>query len=411
MRFLTLLTGRPLGLRKLNFGILILLFTVLLYPSRPTLADRTVLKNPSTLYSIELYANGSALWKVTYSVPLLGNEDIRIFEDYADNFTASKEDFLAPFEQQITGVVKQASDMTGRNMSATDFDASATITGTPTVSRGTITYRFLWLGFLDEAENTLYMGDAFEGGLYLYENDSIKVIPPSGYRASFISPQPDAMDGAIVWHGPKNFSSGEPAIQFTSMETKLYLSLLGGEITEGEQVTLKGRIEPPLAVPINITYTRPDGGTHSETVTSSALGLYTSEIVVDEAGTWEVQASWEGNGEYLGCKSEMATLHVKAALNVGTFAPFILLGVAIVAILATWLHRKGKGGLPPPPPESDEERVLSLLRSAGGQMYQGDIGRALKFSKSKTTMVLNNLEARNLIEKEKRGRRYLAKLS
>ncbi|MEM2885758.1 MAG: MarR family transcriptional regulator, partial [Thermoproteota archaeon] len=62
------------------------------------------------------------------------------------------------------------------------------------------------------------------------------------------------------------------------------------------------------------------------------------------------------------------------------------------------------------PPEDDEEKVLALLRSAGGRMLQKEISRQLGFSKSKTTGILNNLEAKNAIEKEKRGRNYIVKL-
>jgi uncharacterized membrane protein len=64
----------------------------------------------------------------------------------------------------------------------------------------------------------------------------------------------------------------------------------------------------------------------------------------------------------------------------------------------------------PPPPESDEERVLELLRASGGQMFQKDIGAALGFSKSKTTAILNSLEAKKIVRKEKRGREYLVRL-
>jgi len=43
-------------------------------------------------------------------------------------------------------------------------------------------------------------------------------------------------------------------------------------------------------------------------------------------------------------------------------------------------------------------------------MLQEDTGRTRVFSKSKTTAILNGLEANNVIEKEKRGRQYMVKL-
>lgn len=388
-----------------------LLFTSLLCFSQVTAVDLTEFTAASTTYRIETYPNCSALWSVTFSVPLSGEGDVERFTAYIQNFTASRLEFLDPFREQILQLVEQASNMAGRNMSATDFDVTAAIISTATISRGTITYRFLWTGFLEGWAPTLYMGDVFEGGLYLYENDSIVVFPPAGYRADFASPKPDASNGEIVWHGPMNFPSGEPSIEFVSMETHLYIEFEGKELTEGDRITIQGRVEPPMAIPVQITYTRPDGRTTSQTVASSDLGLFALEIVVDEPGAWKVQASWGGNDEYLGSESESIALNVGSALNSYALAAIVFVLAALVTALIVWFKRRRPTVKEiPPPPEDDEEKVLALLRSSGGQIYQRDICRTLGFSKSKTTAILNSLEAKAMIVKVKRGRRYLVKL-
>jgi len=385
----------------------IFLFVVLLSFSR--VEATSWIGIASTSYRIELYPNRSALWQITYSVPLLDMEDMALFGEYVKNFTSSKQAFLDSFEQQMAQVVGQAANLTGREMFATNFEAYAMIVSTPTVSRGTITYRFLWNEFLEGSGSILYMGDAFEGGLYLYENESITVIPPSGYRASYISPQPDALNGAITWHGPKNFPSGEPAIEFLSMETKLYIEFLDQEAMEFEQVTVQGRIEPPLAVPILIIYTKPDGNTFNQTVMASISGSFTSKVSIDKAGTWYVQATWGGNREYYGSSSQIASFHARPSFNVYALLPFLLPFLSIPVALVILYRRRAKRTFPPPPVD-DEEKVVALLRSAGGQMLQKDIARKLGFSKSKTTGILNELEAKNVIEKEKKGREYIVKL-
>jgi len=385
----------------------IFLFVVLLSFSR--VEATSWIGIASTSYRIELYPNRSALWQITYSVPLLDMEDMALFGEYVKNFTSSKQAFLDSFEQQMAQVVGQAANLTGRKMFATNFEACAMIVSTPTVSRGTITYRFLWNEFLEGSGSILYMGDAFEGGLYLYENESITVIPPSGYRACYVSPQPDALNGAITWHGPKNFPSGEPAIEFLSMETKLYIEFLDQEAMEFEQVTVQGRIEPPLAVPILIIYTKPDGSTFNQTVMASNSGSFTSKVSIDEAGTWYVQATWEGNREYYGSSSQIASFHARPSFNVYALLPFLLPFASIPVALVILYRRRAKRTFPPPPVD-DEEKVVALLRSAGGQMLQKDIARKLGFSKSKTTGILNELEAKNVIEKEKKGREYIVKL-
>lgn len=365
----------------------------------------------STAYTVKACANCSAIWSITYSVPLLDSGDLVRFEAYIQNLTASRQEFLDLFEEKMTQVVEEASNMTGRSMSATDFDMSAAIVSTPATSQGTVTYRFLWVGFLEETAYSLIMGDVFEGGLYLYENDSITVIPPTEYRIDFVSPQPDHMNSAIVWHGPRNFASGEPAVEFVSMETKLSVGFNSQELTEGEEATVLGSIEPPVAVVVNITYTKPDGRTISQIVDSSPQGVFKSKITVDETGTWKVQASWAGNNQYLASTSQTSFLRVRSAFDLYNLAPFIILSVIVIVGLAAWIRRaRHKTEVMPPPPEDDEEKVLALLRSYGGHMFQKDIGLMLKFSKSKTTAILNSLEAKGAIEKVKKGRRYIVRL-
>ncbi|MGQ9515195.1 MAG: helix-turn-helix transcriptional regulator [Thermoproteota archaeon] len=385
----------------------LLFFYGLIFSSRAVATDQITISSASTSYRIELYPNCSALWQITYSIPLLDEKDVKLFEEYVQNFTSSKQSFIDSFKKQIIQVVGQASNLTGREMYAIDFDAYAMIVSTPTVSKGTITYSFLWVGFLEETKSVLYMGDVFEGGLYLYENDSIYVVPPFGYRADFVSPKPDAFGSSIVWHGPKNFPSGEPAIEFLSMETRLYIEFESLEVVEGEELTIHGRIEPKMAVPIMITYTKPDGRTLSQKVMLSGSGSFVTKIVVDEPGTWYVQATWEGDGEYLGCSSQKFSFNVRSSLNPYPYA-LLLITFAILLVALVWRSRRSKEILYPP--EDDEERVLALLRSSGGQMLQRDISRMLGFSKSKTTGILNDLEAKNLIEKVKKGRNYIVKL-
>jgi len=409
---LVLLNRRFLNASFKHTANLVLLFTSVLCFNQVAAIDLTGFTTTSTTYKIDTFTNCSALWSVTFSVPLSGEGDVERFREYIQNFTASKPEFLEPFRVLILQLVEQASNMTGRNMSATYFDVTAAVISTATISRGTITYRFLWTGFLEGAADTLYMGDVFEGGLYLYENDSIAVYPPAGYRADFASPKPDASNGAIVWHGPMNFPSGEPSIEFISMETRLHIEFEGGELTEGDRVTIQGRIEPPMAIPVQITYTRPDGRTSSQTVASSELGLFALQIEVDEPGGWRVQASWEGNEEYLGSESGVIALNVRSALNPYALVAIVSLLAALAIALMVWYRgRRPTAKDIPPPPEDDEEKVLALLSSSGGRIFQKDVCRILGFSKSKTTAILNSLEAKGKIVKEKRGRRYLVKLA
>ncbi|MFP3984800.1 MAG: helix-turn-helix transcriptional regulator [Candidatus Bathyarchaeia archaeon] len=57
--------------------------------------------------------------------------------------------------------------------------------------------------------------------------------------------------------------------------------------------------------------------------------------------------------------------------------------------------------------ENDEEKVIKLLRSAGGQLYQSLIAKHCGFSTSKTSELLTNMEKRGVITRKQRGREKL----
>lgn len=57
-----------------------------------------------------------------------------------------------------------------------------------------------------------------------------------------------------------------------------------------------------------------------------------------------------------------------------------------------------------------EERILKLLKDSGGALYQSEIGRQLSLPKSSVSAALNELHARKLIQKIKKGRENLIRL-
>ncbi len=70
---------------------------------------------------------------------------------------------------------------------------------------------------------------------------------------------------------------------------------------------------------------------------------------------------------------------------------------------------------PPVPPsvlgiEDDEEKVVNLLRAAGGSMYQSTIADHCEFSRSKTSKLLTTMENKRKIRREKKGREKVVTL-
>jgi uncharacterized membrane protein len=60
--------------------------------------------------------------------------------------------------------------------------------------------------------------------------------------------------------------------------------------------------------------------------------------------------------------------------------------------------------------EGLEERIISLLEGAGGEQYQSGIVKALGVPKSTISSALNNLHAKGVIVKVKKGRENLIRL-
>jgi len=58
-----------------------------------------------------------------------------------------------------------------------------------------------------------------------------------------------------------------------------------------------------------------------------------------------------------------------------------------------------------------EERIVQMLRSRGGEMYQSDIVKSLGLPKSTVSNALNDLHAKKLILKVKKGRENLIRLA
>jgi len=54
--------------------------------------------------------------------------------------------------------------------------------------------------------------------------------------------------------------------------------------------------------------------------------------------------------------------------------------------------------------ESDKDKIVKLLESAGGSLYQSAISDQCKFSRAKTSQLLTNLEKQGIVKRYKKGR-------
>lgn len=167
----------------------------------------------NTVTRIELASDGSARWTVTIRTRLDSQADVAEYAAFQSRFRSNTSQFLGPFESRISAVVASASDVTGREMSATGFTAETRIQEVPR-RWGIVEYVFTWEGFALVEGEAVVMGDAFEGGFFLAANDTLVVVPPANYSIASVEPAPTKRDErSVAWTGRQDFPDGRPMVR------------------------------------------------------------------------------------------------------------------------------------------------------------------------------------------------------
>jgi len=99
------------------------------------------------------------------------------------------------------------------------------------------------------------------------------------------------------------FSADDSRIYFVGewwgwkvLDTSISCSLSSRDLELGDSVTVSGSIEPPVpGANITLKYTLPGGNVITEVVTAGTDGAYTDAFEPSDAGSWGVEASWEGD--------------------------------------------------------------------------------------------------------------------
>ncbi len=196
---------------KLNVTFSFLVFSLFLLTSEIAFCELQL--EESHLLEIEVTSDGSATWITAYRYSLKTEDDVEIFQLFLSEFEAKKEDYLKLFSDNMCAMVDRASNATGRNMTAKDFGVDAGILQTPTGSVGVVNYQFIWVGFAVVDDPQIRIGDVFEAGFFLFENDELTVRYPQGYEVIEVWPLPDVRmdyERTLTWYGPKSFGVEEP---------------------------------------------------------------------------------------------------------------------------------------------------------------------------------------------------------
>lgn len=198
---------------KSRIASFVLVFFIYLFALEISFCELQLEK--SNLLEIEVDSYGSATWVITHRYLLKTEDDIEIFQLYLSGFEDQKEEYLKSFSEDMLVMVDRASNITGRNMTAKDFNVDYGIIETPTASLGFIKYQCNWVGFALVDGSRIWIGDVFEAGFFLFENDELIVKYPEGYGVIEVSPVPSVKmdyERTLTWYGPKSLGAGEPRI-------------------------------------------------------------------------------------------------------------------------------------------------------------------------------------------------------
>ncbi len=160
-------------------------------------------------YTIDVKADGTAIWNVEYRTTLVSDQDFTSFENYSRQLQSV---YLKDFTDLMQKSVSEASAATSRGMTAKDFSGTAVAQSTPTGEYGVVHYSFTWTNFAKVDSSNINIGDVFVGGLYLSKDNTLIIQYPSDYTLEKATPAPDQIRDGIIWYGLRSFGAGEPRI-------------------------------------------------------------------------------------------------------------------------------------------------------------------------------------------------------
>jgi hypothetical protein len=319
----------------------------------------------STVFQIELNANGSARWTIRHRRPITNGSDRDAFEDFADTFETTETDLYETFKLRADRLTASVENQTGRQMAAESFSKRAYVD--ELAQRGVISMSFTWTNLAQTDGERVVLGDIFGGGFYVAENQRLVVSTGEGLAFQAAEPAPDSVSGSsladsdsVTWFGEAQFADRRPRIV----------------------------VAPPAATTTTSTSTTtapPGDGDAPGMVTFglllvAAIGL--AGALAWRAGAFDTDSSDDGGSA--------------ADSDAGD-------GAAGAAAAAE----------PVPEPEllTDEDRVIQLIEDHGGRMKQVNIVDETGWSKSKVSMLLSDMEDEDEISKLRVGRENIISLS
>lgn len=169
-----------------------------------------------TVIRVHIYENGTAKWTLAVFTPLHGEDETDEFERFQRRFRQNKSTYTDHFRSQMTRAVEKADNNTERNMSASEFNSSTSLTTANLDVTGVVTYEFYWQGFARQTDYGLSVDGVFTGQYSLDTDEKLVLIGPENTtaKAAVPEPRPTISDRVVTYNGPRDFGETEPTVQF-----------------------------------------------------------------------------------------------------------------------------------------------------------------------------------------------------
>ncbi|WP_158057144.1 helix-turn-helix transcriptional regulator [Halorussus halophilus] len=347
----------------------------------------------SVEFHITVYDNGSAKWTFVYQRTLNNESERQQFRQFAKEFNNNSTKLYSNFKQQARQLASAGQNATGRTMKAEEFSKQAKLDGLASKNRGVVTMSFQWSAFVGATEDSgqPFIGDVFEGGLYIGPNQSLVVHTGSGLK--FASASPDgwspsgdnlASSESITWKGERDFTDRRPRVTFKEVKQETTTTTGDNGSGPSNNTTQDGNASQPPGGDGN-----GDGG--------SPLMLFVAAVVLllglAAAFAWR--------------QGDFGSLTGGNDNNPGS-------GGSPGGATATTRRRDESASSEPSVSDeellTDEARVRKLLDENGGRMKQVNIVDETGWSKSKVSMLLSEMEEEGDISKLRVGRENIISL-
>jgi len=338
-----------------------------------------------TVFEVTVFADGDARWTLEQQrqIPLDDQDAIDSFEAFAEEFTTNETEAYRNFQIRAQRLTAQGSNVTDREMVATDFRRDAYYEDR--LQRGVVEMSFRWENFAPADGEEVIVADVL-AGFAIFEEQQLAIVTGGSLTVRSVTPEPDqrSVDGqnrttTVRWRGPEDFENSLEVIVGppTSDDPPGANSSDPGS-DDGPQSDSSGDSTG------NTADTGDSGGSQSGMM-MPVLVAFLLMLSVGGGAVWYTLSRASSENEPAGTATAETTESPSVEGESAAVSEQELL--------------------------SDEDLVLELLEENGGRMRQVSIVEETDWSKSKVSMLLSDMEDEGDISKLRVGRENIISLA